>query len=640
MIYKFCLKAAVCLSIIVSLLFFTTSCSGEKSQTSTKGGDISLISAEFIQVAEDNWHFETAESKERFVPWGANLVFGNEDTATNQDRHMRFFSSRNYNKQLADRLLKSMADLNMTVVKVHLDIAHFLPDPQTPSSVRISKENLDNLDHFVSLAEKYGVRLILNTFLYNLHKLEWYLEGGMSFGPVKGVEGSGDALLVLQEFWRQIATRYKDNPYIFSFSLETEFNWGIPHGNNSVQAVYQPYYDSVGTAAWQQWLKFKYQHDIALLNESWGASYTDWSEIGWIDQTWPFDYVKSEYVEGNLRVYDFQMFREWTNYGFFKSMVDAIRSVDDRHMIGAGMHPRSVIDLWPGAAQYFRGLSYPEQRDLFDYITYHYNMKPPRALSEVQMQYLVEQMFREVEIGLRFAYSGKPIIIEEFYFVHEDPNVVAEIHRKFVERTIGHASGWLTWPFQGYGNAGPPQGLYGALDLEFNPTPWGETLKEWNSPGGFIQTVSLDRKEAVTHFYLDHKKELIAAANGFTEYIKNNWNDIERPFDFEWDGNPYIKTPEMVRDWKVQKDEDDVITVYFDLTRWYRRDLDLLLEAANKETLTVPLEFSPESGLYMAKLPAKPNSDISDYSLMIQDDRGNISVDYDTMATWEQNISW
>jgi hypothetical protein len=636
MINAFSFKTAACIAMVIVFLFCANSCSSEKSSISS---DSSVLSAEFIQIAEDSWHFETAKSKERFVPWGANLVFGNEDQTINQDKHMRFFSSANYDKRLADRLLSSMAELNMNVLKIHLDVAHFLPDPQTPTSIQISKANLENLDHFVSLAEKHGIRLILNLFTYNLFRLEWYLEGGMSFGPVKGVEGSGDALRVLQDFWRQMAVRYKDNPYIFSYSLCTEFNHGVPFGNSSIQAVYQPYYETVGTAAWQQWLKFRYQHDIKLLNESWSSSYMDWSEIFWIDQTWPFDYTEGEYVEGNSRVYDFQMFRESTNHGYFKSMIDAIRSVDNEHMVSAGMHPRSVIDLWPGAARYFRGLSYPEQYDLFDYITYHYNMKPPRALTESQRQYQLEQMFREVETDLRFAYVGKPIIVEEFYYMWEDLDVVDEVHREFVKRTIGHASGWLTWPLQGYGNAGPVQGIYGPLDTGFSPTPWGKTVKEWNSSEGFLQVESLDRKAPATYFYLDHKKEMIAASNGFAEEIKNNWNDLERPFDFEWDGNPFIKTPEMVCDWKVVRDEDDSTSIYFDLTRWYRHDLELVLESVEKKRLAVPIEFCIESGLYTAKLPDQLISQLNGCLVMIQDDRGNLAVDYYTMTTWEYRIS-
>lgn len=110
---------------------------------------------EFIRMARDNWSFETAQSRQRFVPWGTNFVLYDR-------KYLNMFGPGVYERALYDRVLGVMESLNINLVKVFLPIADVLPDPQGPAEARITPGYLENVEDFLAMARKHRIRVVLS----------------------------------------------------------------------------------------------------------------------------------------------------------------------------------------------------------------------------------------------------------------------------------------------------------------------------------------------------------------------------------------------------------------------------------------------------------------------------------------------
>ena len=109
---------------------------------------------EFMRVAPDHWTFETAQSHQRFVPWGTNFVLYD-------NKYLNMFGPA-YDHALYDQVLEAMESLHINIVKAFLPIADVLPDPQGPTEARIAPGYLDHLDDFLAMARKHHIRVVLS----------------------------------------------------------------------------------------------------------------------------------------------------------------------------------------------------------------------------------------------------------------------------------------------------------------------------------------------------------------------------------------------------------------------------------------------------------------------------------------------
>ncbi|HSV72135.1 MAG TPA: DUF4434 domain-containing protein [Chthonomonadales bacterium] len=458
---------------------------------------------EFIRVAADRWSFETAATRRRFVPFGANLVLTSKED-------LDIFGPR-YTTARYERILDAAAGVGVNILKVFLPVGSVLPDPQTPGEVRIAPGYLDNLDDFLRLCRARSIRASVCLSEWGVHSCRWWQEGGQYFGRIPWRTDPGiDCLDVLCRFWRILCTRLRDTPAVFSYTPCVE--WSLPNGN--MTPPWRPPEEDIGLVKgdigiwhWRAWALAKYG-SLDAANRAWGTRHARPEEIPLVD--YRYDAARKAYFDSDARVLDYQNFREWASMRYFRPQIATIRAVDPNHMVTISNHMRSW-NLWEGAARHFLGYTPAEQAPLLDYMTHHANYDESILAGGRTM----ESVVREIEVMCRFAHAGRPmpVVIEEHTFATTDPARTAEAHRAIARGTVGHAMGWMTWYLQfpeGANEADTPNPM-AWLNNDFSPTPWGRGARDLRAE---LERGDLRRKRARRVVRLDRARELVPKALG------------------------------------------------------------------------------------------------------------------------------
>lgn len=340
-----------------------------------------------------------------------------------------------------------------------------------------------------------------------------------------------DSLAVLRSFWRQVGTRFRDNPTLFAYTPCVE--WSLPSGN----LTWTPPKEQHGRVTtepglwyWRHWVLARHG-SLEALNEAWGTDYASVDEIKLVDYS--YDFQAHCYLDPPAKILDYQNFREWASYRYFEPQIEAIRRADPNHMVTISNHMRRPADLWEGGARYFMGFSAPEMSDLVDYLTHHDNHNA-KELKDSDYGALG----RAATVRLRFCNARKvmPVILEEFSFDSPDPYQVAEACSAMVRDTVGHCSGWMVWYFQHW-EAGNPTGL---VYRRLLPTAWGRAFRDLGAPGGFIAKATLSRRPPRQVIELDRAAELAPTRRGTLGQVVEGWDDYRHPVDYRWPPNPWL----------------------------------------------------------------------------------------------------
>ncbi len=482
-----------------------------------------VLQDEFIRVAPDHWSFEGARSHERFIPFGSNFVLDNKD-------ELNVFGPT-FSESRYDQILRACESLHINVVKAFLPIGAVLPDPQTPGEVHIAPGYLDNLDRFLQLCQKHHIRVIVCFSCWGGNGCKWWHEGGQYFGRVPWKTDPGiDSLDILCRFWTELATRFKDNPVIFSYTPAVEWTmpasnltWFPPEGYNGAIP------SEPGLWYWRAWLRAKYGM-IEKLNAAWDTAYGAFDEVTMVD--YAYDRPNKRYVDPEPKIFDYANFRDWATVHYFTPQVAAIRAAGPNHMITISNHMR-FWDLEEGGARNFLGATPFEQKSLVDYMSFHANYSetdnaPGRTDADI---------VHHVEMLARFCAAGRPmpLLLEEYSYPARDPNRMAEVQAAIVRDSIGHVSGWTTWYLQ-YPNDPQPGADHGGkearscwLDSEFHPTPWGETAKTLYEELTVSDLKRLSAKETVA---LDRRTSLVPRETGILIRHWKNYTDFPHPLDY------------------------------------------------------------------------------------------------------------
>lgn len=476
---------------------------------------------EFIRVTGDHFGFETARSRRRFIPFGANFVLTDKEDLDN-------FGPR-YGRERYGRILDACEKLHLNLLKVFLPIGSVLPDPQTLGSVRIADGYLRNLDDFLGLCRKRHIRAVVCLSEWGAAGLKWWQEGGQYFGrrPWK-TDASIDSLDILTRIWTALATRLRENPMVFSYTPCVE--WSMPNGN--MTPPWAPAEREIGIVQgeialwyWRQWVLAKYG-SLDAVNRAWGTAYSRPEQIPVVD--YAYDQALHRYLDPERKILDFQNYREWTTLRYFRPQIAAIRAADRNHMVTISNHMRSW-NLWEGGARHFLGYTPAEEAPLIDYMTHHANYDE----NDLVKGRTLASVVREVEVMVRFAHAGRPmpLILEEFTFASADPQRTAEGEAAIVRGTVGHVSGWTSWYLQFPKDAGAADTAHRMawLNDDLSPTPWGEAARRL-----FVELgrTDLRRKPARRTVSLDRSTELVPKKTGvlmdtFTEYER-----FPQPTDF------------------------------------------------------------------------------------------------------------
>jgi hypothetical protein len=395
------------------------------------------------------------------------------------------------------------------------------------------------LEDFLRLARHHHIRVVVCLACWGGNGIKWWHEGGEYFGRNPWRRDPGiDTLDVLARFWMQLGARLRDNPTVLSYTPAVE--WAFPAGNLTWTPPGEQYgrlETAPGIFYWRAFLKERYDSSIADLNRAYGTNYTNFQAVPVVDYT--YDFKARRYADPPAKILDYQNFREWASWRYFKPQIAAIRAADPRHLVTLSNHSRRAIGLWEGAARYCTGFEVPEQSNLVDYLTTHDN----RSQSELKRGQSIQDVIHDSIVQARFcnARARKPLIIEEFTFAASDPSRVADGQANMVLGTVGHASGWMNWylqfPRESNEADTPGADRSAVLDDDFRPTLWGLRARDLIAQ---LSKLDLSRLPPKTTIVLDRQRELVPFEMGTQLRICSQWTNYLHPIDFKWPRNQWI----------------------------------------------------------------------------------------------------
>lgn len=254
---------------------------------------------------------------------------------------------------------REMKALGANVVRVHLQTGRFMKGPKEPD-----KANLARLADLVKLAEETGLYLDV-TGLGCYHKQDvpaWYDE----------LEESA-RWDVQAEFWKAVAGACKDSPAVFCYDLMNE-----------------PILDGGGEEGKKTW----------LAGEPLGGKY----------------FVQRITLDAKGREGK-AIAKAWID-----RLTNAIRSVDDRHMITVGVIPWAQV--FKGAKPLFHD---PEAGAALDFVSVHFYPKKDKLDETLE--------------ALKVYEVGKPLVIEEIFPLAASLEETAA----FIDRSREHVDGWISF---------------------------------------------------------------------------------------------------------------------------------------------------------------------------------------------------
>ncbi len=477
---------------------------------------------ELIRVAPDRWTFETSRSHRRFVPWGANFVLRDR-------KSLDMFAPGVYDRALYGTVLAALEALNVNIVKAFLPIGRVLPDPQGPGAT-IAAGYLENVADFLTLARARRIRVVLTLAEWWGNDVRWWHDGGEYFGRSPWRAEGVDSLAVLASFWSQVGERFRGDPTIFSYALCVE--WSLP--NHNLTTTPQPtgrVETEPGLWYWRRWALSR-RRSLPALNRAWRTAYASIDEIPLVDYS--YDAEARAYLDDMAKILDYQDFREWASFRYFRPQVEALRRADPGRMIAIGNLCRPPGSLWEGAARHFSGFSAPEETVLVDYMACHDN----REASEPADGDIVD-VVRDMQLRLRASSARRrmPVIMEEFSLSGTaDAGLVTAVGTAMVRGSIGHCSGWMRWFLQAWDG----ESADGLLDADLRPTAWGLAFGALGAPGGEVASADLRRLRGRRVVRMNRRSELVPRGPGELWRILWDWDRYRHPVDLRWPRNRWI----------------------------------------------------------------------------------------------------
>jgi len=486
---------------------------------------------EFIRVAADGWNFEKVPSGDRFVPFGANMIF-NYPLHIGQGLHI--LTQEEWDPAVIRKVFEGARALNMNILKVFMTsngALKSLQDNDKVAFVEMEPPFLDRLDYLFKVARDTDVYVSLTFAEWGCHSLKWWQDGGIFLGRGNEEDPDIDSYAVLGNFWRTLAERYRDEPALFSYNFAVEFympggNWG---GQRSGKEGYL-LNDRWGLPAWHVWLK--QQHGtLATVNERWQTEYAAFDEIPQPEINWVGEGDwRGHYTMPQVMIADYNSFKECVTYRFLKNQADAIRSVDTKHMITCGFHPHQPGIGWMGSARYTAGIACREL-DFLDYVTTHLYSNPTDKVAGK-----APPTWGGAISNARFMFADKPVIIEEMGHIVDDREETTRETINMVRNLAGHASGFVLWFLTDL----KPDKPYGPLGLDLQPNAFGEEWKKLAEPGGILSRFPTQRIPARTTIHLDRVEGLAPISKTEFQTLLEHWDVFPQPVDFDWPGNPAL----------------------------------------------------------------------------------------------------
>jgi len=399
------------------------------------------LKMELIVVSADGQGFAERDSGRPYIPFGTNYY----------DPHTGWAPKiwRQFDADKVRQQFLLMSKLGVNCARVFLTAGNFQPDSDT-----INEHSLKKLDILVKIGRETGIRLILTG------PDHW--EGSPSYWRPDRFAGE-EALRALEYFWKVVGQRYKGEPAIFAWDLLNE-----PH---------MPWFIKEWQSRWNAWLQENYGNE-AVLKADWGNKLTEsdkWGEISAPEN-------KSDAI--NLRLQDWQRFREHLADEWVRRQVEAIRRIDPTHLITVGYIQWSYPLVRPGQPSRYAAFNPNRQKQWLDFMTIHFypNMGAPFGSQDnwnKNLSYL--------QAVLAYCHTGKPVVLGEFGWYgggapqnhpHLSESQQAEWISAEIEVSRNLADGWLSWPFADSPSSTDISLFAGLVKSDLTVKAWGQRFKE------------------------------------------------------------------------------------------------------------------------------------------------------------------
>jgi endo-1,4-beta-mannosidase len=365
---------------------------------------------ELIVVSPDGRGFVECNSGHPYIPFGTNYY----------DPHTGWAPKlwRQFNAEKVREQFRVMSEIGVNCARVFLTAGSF-----QPSAENVEEKALVKLDKLVEIAREKDIRLILTG------PDHW--EGQPAYWKPDRFAGE-TALRALERFWDVVGRRYRGEPAIFAWDLLNE-----PH---------MPWFVEQWRPQWNAWLRSTYGNREAL-KSAWGDELTEADQ--WNDVAVP----ENRPDISNLRLRDWQRFREHLAEEWVRCQVEAIRRADPTHLITVGYIQWSYPLVRSGNPGRYAAFNPRHQARWLDFVTIHFY---PTMGSPFQSKENWQKNISYLQGVLAYCHIGKPVVLGEFGWYgggapQHHPYLSEEQQAHWIceeiETTRALADGWLSWPF-------------------------------------------------------------------------------------------------------------------------------------------------------------------------------------------------
>jgi endo-1,4-beta-mannosidase len=397
-------------------------------------------SMELIAVSPDSRGFVERDSKQPYIPFGANYYDPNTGWAPK--------IWRQFDSERVRRHFSVMRELGVNCARVFLAAATFQPAADT-----IDEQSLKKLDALVEIARQSGIRLMLTG------PDHW--EGVPSYWQPDRFAGD-NSLRALEHFWQVVGGRYKGEPAIFAWDLLNE-----PH---------IPWFVEEWRPLWGDWLKETYK-SWDKLKAAWGKDVADANQ--WEQIAPPPD--KPDVNSPKLR--DWQRFREYLADRWVSRQVEALRKADPTHLITVGYIQWSYPLVRYGNPGRYAAFNPHCQASLLDFVTIHFY---PTMGGPFDSEKNWNENLNYLRAALAYCHTGKPVVLGEYGWygggaAQGHPYLTEDQQARWISAEIeasrGLAAGWLSWPFADTPTSTDMSIFGGLVRADLTIKPWGEKFK-------------------------------------------------------------------------------------------------------------------------------------------------------------------
>lgn len=412
-----------------------------------------------------------------FVPVGLNYF--DPDTGWAPKIWQRF------DEQRVRRHLRLVAEQGFNTVRVFITLQSFEQQPG-----KLTPGGQDKFRRLLEICREHAI--------YVIPTGPELWEGAPAWR--RGDRFADEAMLAAEEsWWREFAGALADEPAVLAWDLANEpmVAWDTPamrHG-------------------WNDWLRAKYGNRQALA-AAWKRS------AGEVENLGSASIPPKQPARGDTRLLDYQRFREHVGGQWTRRIVEAIRSVDQRHMITVG-HIQWISPVMLPSIWHYAGFDLKAETNYVDFTTVHfYPIDHPRPCDSPEG---VPANAIYLQALLHDCSVGKPLMIGEFNWYGggglegtsgwDLPVKPVEHQAQWCNRLLdisrGRVCGWLNWAFADTPTARDISRWSGCWTSDLKLKPWGRVFGEFarkterrpQEPRGFdgwLTRIRLDREAAVT----------------------------------------------------------------------------------------------------------------------------------------------